>query len=55
MSTLSNTFKKQGKKTITLSAALLLATMTLSAVSGCTTIHEFKPTASVLAGAHKSL
>lgn len=55
MSLHSNTYKKQGKKTAAISAGLLLSVMMLSVVSGCTTTQEFKPTASVLAGAHKSL
>ncbi|MGP9688999.1 hypothetical protein ACT3TH_07555 [Psychrobacter sp. AOP22-C1-C5] len=55
MSILSNTCKKYSKRVATVSVTLLLTTMTLSAVSGCSTTHEFKPTASVLAGAHKSL
>lgn len=42
------------KKIIHISAALLLTTMALSA-TGCNTTHEFKPTASVMVGAHKSL
>ena len=37
-----------------ITAALLLATMALSA-TGCNTTQEFKPTASVMVGAHKSL
>ncbi len=55
MSSISNTCKKYGKKTANISAALLLTTVALSAVSGCTTTQEFKPTASVLVGAHKPL
>ncbi len=42
------------KKIIHISTALLLTTMALSA-AGCNTTHEFKPTASVIVGAHKSL
>ena len=52
---MSNTYKKQGKKTAAISAVLLLSTVVLSAMSGCTTTNEFKPTATVMAGAHKSL
>ncbi|MEN6670156.1 hypothetical protein AAJP47_07260 [Psychrobacter sp. B38] len=55
MSSRSRTYKNQGKKTAAITSALLLSTMMLSAVSGCTTTQEFKPTASVLAGAHKPL
>lgn len=55
MSLLSKTYKDQSKKTAAISAALLLATLTLSMLLGCTTTQEFKPTASVLVGAHKSL
>ncbi|MBE0407066.1 hypothetical protein ACT3TI_00030 [Psychrobacter sp. AOP22-C1-22] len=54
MSSLSHTRKKYSKKTVSISAALLLTTMVLSA-TGCNTTQEFKPTASVMVGAHKSL
>ncbi|MDN3454162.1 MULTISPECIES: hypothetical protein [unclassified Psychrobacter] len=50
----SNTHKTHDKKVITISAALLLTTFALSA-TGCSTTQEFKPTASVMVGAHKSL
>ena len=50
MLSLSNHYKK-----IThISAALLLTTIVLSA-TGCSTTQEFKPTASVMVGAHTSL
>ncbi|MBP6495796.1 MAG: hypothetical protein KA291_04760 [Psychrobacter sp.] len=50
MLSLSNHYKK-----IThISAALLLTTIALSA-TGCSTTQEFKPTASVMVGAHTSL
>ncbi|WP_165767635.1 MULTISPECIES: hypothetical protein [unclassified Psychrobacter] len=42
------------KKITHISAAVLLTTMALSA-TGCSTTQEFKPTASVMVGAHKSL
>ncbi|MFZ2843087.1 hypothetical protein [Psychrobacter sp.] len=42
------------KKITHIGTALLLTTMALSA-TGCSTTHEFKPTASVMVGAHKSL
>lgn len=42
------------KKLASISLILLVATVTLSA-TGCSTTHEFKPTASVMVGAHKSL
>ena len=51
MSLLSNT----RKKFTNISVVLLVTTVALSALSGCTTTPEFKPTASVLVGAHKSL
>lgn len=57
MSSRSNTVKKHhksSKKTVGISAALLLATLALS-TTGCNTTQEFKPTASVMVGAHKSL
>ncbi|WAI87650.1 hypothetical protein SC65A3_01112 [Psychrobacter sp. SC65A.3] len=50
MLSLSNHYKNIAHIT----AALLLATMALSA-TGCNTTQEFKPTASVMVGAHKSL
>lgn len=50
MLSLSNTYKK----TTQIGAALLLATLALS-LAGCSTTQEFKPTASVMVGAHKSL
>ena len=53
MSSLANDYKKHDKKTVAISAALLL-TMALS-VTGCSTTPEFKPTASVMVGAHTSL
>lgn len=42
------------KKLVSMSLILLVATVILSA-TGCSTTHEFKPTASVIVGAHKSL
>jgi len=42
------------KKLVSMSLILLVAAMTLLA-TGCNTTHEFKPTASVMVGAHKSL
>lgn len=54
MPSLSNTDKTYGKKAISISAALLVATLVLSA-TGCNTTQEFKPTASVMVGVHKSL
>ena len=42
------------KKLTHISLAFLVAAMALSA-TGCNTTHEFKPTASVMVGAHKSL
>lgn len=42
------------QKTISLAAGLLLAVFALSA-TGCSTTPTFKPTASVMVGAHKSL
>ncbi|WP_218689707.1 hypothetical protein [Psychrobacter sp. BF1] len=42
------------KKLNHLGLALLLTATALSA-TGCSTTHEFKPTASVIVGAHKSL
>ncbi len=55
MTSLSTLRKRQSKKAVFMSATLLFATFALSAVSGCTTTQEFKPTASVMVGAHKSL
>ena len=55
MTSLSTLRKRQSKKAVVMSATLLFATFALSAVSGCTTTQEFKPTASVMVGAHKSL
>ncbi|MER2163872.1 MAG: hypothetical protein ABS921_07060 [Psychrobacter alimentarius] len=55
MTSLSTLCKKQSKKTAAISATLLFTVFALSAVSGCTTTQEFKPTASVMVGAHKSL
>lgn len=42
------------QKIISLAAGLLLAVFALSAI-GCSTTPTFKPTASVMVGAHKSL
>ncbi|WP_372844207.1 hypothetical protein [Psychrobacter sp.] len=42
------------QKTIFLASGLLLAVLALSA-TGCSTTPTFKPTASVMVGAHKSL
>ncbi|CAN6960465.1 MULTISPECIES: hypothetical protein [Psychrobacter] len=50
MSSLSDYYKKIAN----ISAALLITTIALSA-TGCNTTQEFKPTASVMVGAHKSL
>ncbi|MBB3105999.1 hypothetical protein FHS24_000490 [Psychrobacter luti] len=47
---LSNNYQKITQ----IGAALLLATIALSS-TGCNTTQEFKPTASVMVGAHKSL
>ncbi|WP_201594083.1 hypothetical protein [Psychrobacter vallis] len=52
MSTLANDCKKHDKKTVAMSAALLL---TVLSVTGCSTTPEFKPTASVMVGAQTSL
>lgn len=49
------TCTKKRKKITTISASVLFTLLSLSAVSGCTTTQEFKPTASVMVGAHKSL
>ena len=50
MSSTSTYYKK-------LTTATLASLMALVAISttGCSTTHEFKPTASVMVGAHKSL
>ncbi|WP_161626701.1 hypothetical protein [Psychrobacter aquaticus] len=53
MSTLANDCKKHDKKIVAISAALLLTTAL--SVTGCSTTPEFKPTATVMIGAHKSL
>lgn len=45
---------KHYKKIIQMGAALLVATIALSSI-GCSTTQEFKPTATVMVGAHKSL
>ncbi|WP_296172752.1 hypothetical protein [Psychrobacter sp. UBA2769] len=50
MLSLSNNYKKITQ----MGAAVLLATIALSS-TGCSTTQEFKPTASVMVGAHKSL
>ncbi|WP_201610488.1 hypothetical protein [Psychrobacter immobilis] len=50
MLSLSNNYKKITQ----MGAALLLATLVLSS-TGCSTTQEFKPTATVMVGAHKSL
>ncbi|WP_170231071.1 hypothetical protein [Psychrobacter frigidicola] len=42
------------KKLASITLTILVATMAISA-TGCSTTHEFKPTASVMVGAHKSL
>ena len=42
------------KKTTVISTALIIAVMAVS-TSGCSTTQEFKPTASVIVGTHKSL
>ncbi|WP_435978546.1 hypothetical protein [Psychrobacter sp. DM4] len=41
-------------KTTGLTLTLIIAAIALTA-TGCSTTHEFKPTASVMVGAHKSL
>lgn len=50
MLSLSNHYKKMTQ----MGAALLFATIALSS-TGCSTTQEFKPTATVMVGAHKSL
>ncbi|MBD7946767.1 MULTISPECIES: hypothetical protein [Psychrobacter] len=50
MLSLSNDYKKMTQ----MGAALLVATIALSS-TGCSTTQEFKPTATVMVGAHKSL
>ena len=50
MLSLSNKYKEM----IQTGAALVLVTIALSS-TGCSTTQEFKPTASVMVGAHKSL
>ena len=50
MLSLSNKYKKM----IQTGAALVLVIIALSS-TGCSTTQEFKPTASVMVGAHKSL
>jgi len=54
MASLSNSYNKRDKKITHISAALLLTTIVLSVI-GCSTTPDFKPTASVMVGAHKSL
>ncbi len=46
--------KKLTHKITAIGAAVLLTIMTVSA-TGCSTTQDFKPTASVIVGAHKSL
>lgn len=63
MSSIISTYKND-KKPVPMSAyfkliinigvAMIIAILTLSTV-GCSTTQEFKPTASVMVGAHKSL
>ena len=47
------------KKTLTYSATLLSTTLLLVvtglSMSGCSTTHEIKPTATVMVGTHKSI
>lgn len=50
MLSLSNNYKKMTQ----MGVAVFLATIALSS-TGCSTTQEFKPTASVMVGAHKSL
>ena len=50
MLSLSNDYKKMTQ----MGATLLVATIALSS-TGCSTTQEFKPTATVMVGAHKSL
>lgn len=45
---------KLASKVIAIGTVLLLAVTTIFA-TGCSTTQEFKPTASVMVGAHKSL
>ncbi len=40
---------------ITATSIVILVTATAIVATGCSTTHEFKPTASVMVGAHKSL
>lgn len=54
MSLLSSHYKALCKKTASIGAAILLTTLAVSA-TGCSTTQEFKPTASVMVGAHKSI
>lgn len=51
---LSTFNKKLTHKVTAISAAVLLTIITVSA-TGCSTAQEFKPTASVMVGAHTSL
>ncbi|WLP95585.1 hypothetical protein [Psychrobacter sp. M13] len=51
---LSTSKKKLTHKVTAISAAVLLTIITVSA-TGCSTTQEFKPTASIMVGASKSL